>query len=203
VKSLPREAMPQLLQAGWALESAVAPESSVTAGELASLRSDLYQVDLTGITERYLDVIGKVRDLGIAFSDRRAVKVMKLLAASALLCGRRAANPSDLWVLRYVWDSEEQIEPLGALINGVLEQHAGALARHPLASAQRQPDAEELARQLDAIEKQLGGKQLSLTVAARLREQVADLADRSAWLGDVQARDFLLGRSRKLLERLG
>ena len=34
---------------------------------------------------------------------------MKLLAASALLCGRRIANASDLWVLRYVWDREEQI----------------------------------------------------------------------------------------------
>ena len=52
-----------------------------------------------------------MRDLGIAFSDRRAVKGQKLLAASAVLCGRdRGEQPADLWVLRYVWDREEQIE---------------------------------------------------------------------------------------------
>jgi hypothetical protein len=54
----------------------------------------------------------RLRDLGIAFSDRRAVKVLKLIAASAVLCGRQQAIGADLWVLRYVWDRVEQIAPL-------------------------------------------------------------------------------------------
>jgi hypothetical protein len=57
--------------------------------------------------------------LGLAFSDRRAVKVLKLVAASAVLCGRTVAAASDLWVLCYVWDREEQIESLAALVNGI------------------------------------------------------------------------------------
>src|SRR5436853_2551280 len=42
VKNLKAEAMPGLLRAGWALESAAAPESTVSAEELAGLRGDLY-----------------------------------------------------------------------------------------------------------------------------------------------------------------
>jgi MoxR-like ATPase len=203
VKNLKRDAMPHLLQAGWSLESAVALESGVSADELNALAGRIPQVDLAGVLEPYIDVVFKVRDLGIAFSDRRAVKVLKLLGASALLCGRDRTNPSDLWVLRYVWDREEQIEPLGALINGVLENYAEEPSRHPLASAQPSPDGDELARQLDAVEKQLQEGKLTLSALARLKEQVGDVADQAAWLPDAKSRTFLLDRTRHCLERMG
>jgi MoxR-like ATPase len=203
VRNLRPEAMPRLLQAGWALENAPPPEASVTTAELASLHVQLYRVDLAPVTGPYIELVGKVRDLGIAFSDRRSVKVLKLLAASALLCGRGSANPSDLWVLRYVWDREEQIEPLAALVNGVLEQHAEAPDRHPLAEAQARPDAEDLARRLDDLERHLDGTRPGLSILARLREQATDLADQAAWLSDLKSRDHLLARARTYLERLG
>src|SRR5262249_31697040 len=153
-----REAMPRLLEAGWALERATPPESAVAAADLAALAGHVHDVDLSGIMEAYTEVVFKVRDLGIALSDRRCVKVLKLLAASALLCGRGAAIVSDFWVLRYVWDREEQIEPLAALINGVLEQHAEEPARHALAAVQPVPDGEDLARQLRSLEEELNGE---------------------------------------------
>jgi len=203
VDNLRREAMPRLLTAGWALESAEPPESSVSAADLRELARQVYRVDLSGIAERYAEVVFKVRDLGIALSDRRAVKVMKLVAASAVLCGRQAATASDLWVLRYVWDREEQIGPLASLVAAVLEPQAGDPTAHPLAAVPERVDGEELARQLDAVGAELQDGPLSLTAAARLRERVADLADRAAWLPDDAARGHLLGRTAKLLERLG
>ena len=203
VKNLKSEAMPALLRAGWALESACAPESPVTADELAGLHADLFRVDLAGVQEPYMELVFKVRDLGVALSDRRAVKILKLLAASALLCGRSDCNASDLWVLRYVWDREEQIEPLAALVNGALEQTGQGAARHPLAVVQAVPDAEDLARQLGAIEGQIDGVPLSLSATARLREQLGDLADRAAWLADTDSRGHLVERARRCLERLG
>src|SRR5262245_11421140 len=102
VQNLKRDAMPRLLDAGWALERATPPESAVAAADLAALAGHVHDVDLSGIMEAYTEVVFKVRDLGIALSDRRCVKVLKLLAASALLCGRGAAIVSDFWVLRYV-----------------------------------------------------------------------------------------------------
>jgi MoxR-like ATPase len=203
VKNLKPEAMPQLLRAGWALETSPAPSAEVTAADLAALSGQLYQADLSGVLEPYTQAVFKVRDLGIAFSDRRAVKVLKLLAASALLCGRRSPDASDLWVLRYVWDREEQIEPLAALVNGLLEQHGGGAERHPLARVEAEPDGEDLARQLDAVEQQIRAGKLTLSVVARLKERVTDLADRAAWLSDTEGRGYLLERTRKCLEQLG
>jgi MoxR-like ATPase len=202
VDNLPRDAMPQLLRAGWELERGEPAESSVTASELDALRFEVFRVDLTPATEAYREAVFKVRDLGIALSDRRAVKVMKLVAASAVLCGRGAAQPSDLWVMRYVWDREEQIAALSSLVNGILEQHAAEAGRHVLAQPRKAVSGEELSRQIDALEKELDGK-LSLSAAARLRERLAGLADQAAWLGDARARDHLLQRTRQCLTRLG
>jgi MoxR-like ATPase len=202
VDNLPRDAMPRLLLAGWELERGEPAESSVTAAELDRLRHEVFQVELTPAAEAYREAVFKVRDLGIDLSDRRAVKVLKLVAASALLCGRTTAQASDLWVLRYVWDREEQIEPLAALVNGILEQHAAEPDRHALAEPRRTISGEELSRQIDALEGELSG-QLTLSAAARLRERLAGLADQAAWLGDAQARDHLLRRTRQCLSRLG
>ena len=46
---------------------------------------------ISEVTERYAEVVFRLRDLGIAFSDRRAVKGLKLVSASAVLCGRDKA----------------------------------------------------------------------------------------------------------------
>src|SRR5262245_59099656 len=104
VDNLPRAATPRLLEAGWALEQAGRPAAAVTADDLRRLSRALYEVDLRPVLDLYTETIHKVRDMGVAFSDRRAVKAQKLVAASAILCKRMKATASDLWVLRYVWD---------------------------------------------------------------------------------------------------
>src|SRR5262249_29756184 len=154
----------------------VPAESSVSADDLRSLARQIYQVDLAAVSELYAETVFKVRDLGVAFSDRRAIKVMKLLAASAVLCGRLKAQASDLWVLRYVWDREEQIGPLASLVNGILEQHRDEERTHPLAAVPERVDAEELAGHLNALEQECEKDHLSLTALARLRERATDLA---------------------------
>ncbi|HWE40628.1 MAG TPA: AAA family ATPase [Isosphaeraceae bacterium] len=205
VENLPRAAMPKLLTAGWELESAGPIASGVNADDLRALADGVRRVDLSAVAGPYAEVVFKVRDLGVAFSDRRAVKALKLLAASAVLCGRTAAEPADLWVLRYVWDREEQIEPLRSLIDKVLESAFDESSSHPLARPPERVDAEDLARRLDEAAGELGrgGQGLGLAALARLRERVADLADRAAWVADEPARKHLLERSARLLKRLG
>jgi MoxR-like ATPase len=202
VDNLRREEMPRLLAAGWEMERAPLPASSVSASDLRSLSRKVMEVDFSAAADLYAETVFKVRDLGIALSDRRAVKVMKLLAASAILCGRAKALPSDLWVLRYVWDREEQIGPLASLVNGILEALADEPDAHPLASVPGKVDGEELARQLDDVDAELARKPLSLATVARLRERVADLADRAAWVPDEAARKHLLGRTGHYLKQL-
>jgi MoxR-like ATPase len=204
VEPLPRDHMGALLDAGWALERDGSIDDGgprVTAGDLRTLAKQVMDVDLAPIRELYADAAFKVRDLGVAFSDRRAVKVLKLVAASAVLSGRSAANGSDLWVLRYVWDREEQIAPLTSLVEGLLRQQP-ADRPHTLAATPERIDGEQLARELAEAEARLNGKS-SLAELARLREQVARVADRAAWVTDDAARRHLTEKAGTLLQRIG
>jgi MoxR-like ATPase len=202
VSNLPRDNMNQLLRAGWELERPVGVKHAVSSADLRKLAAMLWEVDLSRVGEAYTDAVFKVRDLGIDFSDRRAVKVQKLLAASALLCGRTRAEASDLWVLRYVWDREEQIGPLRALVNGLLEQTESAQG-HPLSRPAERVDAEQLSRELDAVAAEVGNGGLTLSGVARARERLAGLSDQCAWVEDGNAREHLAGRARELLAKLG
>jgi MoxR-like ATPase len=203
VDNLNRDQLPRLLDAGWELERASPLESSVSAADLRNLAQQIYHVELTGIAERYADVVSKVRDLGVALSDRRAVKVLKLVAGSALLCGRSKAQVSDFWVFRYVWDREEQVAPLKALVGGVIEPHAQESDTHPLAAVPDRVDGEEIARQIDAMSAEVRGQSLGLAALARLRERLTDLSDRVAWLSDDAARRHLNDRIGEILKRVG
>src|SRR5438128_4162270 len=53
VENLPRAAMPRLLEAGWALETAALPQATVSAADLTELATRIHEVDLSGVLERY------------------------------------------------------------------------------------------------------------------------------------------------------
>jgi MoxR-like ATPase len=205
VDPIPRPQLPALLAAGWAIERDGAinsrPADAPSADDLRVMSAAVRRTDLTPVLEGYADAVGKVRDLGVALSDRRAVKVLKLVAASAVLCGRSAANRSDLWVLRYVWDRPEQIGPLASLVAGLLDG-APTEAAHPRAVPPEQIDPEALARELEQAEGALGAGP-KLVEVARLRERVQELADRAGWVADPTARGHLIERAGAILERLG
>lgn len=206
VDSLPRSQLPALLTAGWAIERdgkpADAEEHALSAHDLRDMARRARDVDLGGVLEAYSDAVMKVRDLGVSLSDRRAVKVLKLVAASAVMCGRAAAAVSDLWVLRYVWDRVEQIGPLGSLVSGLLDAAPAGDAPHPRSARPEQVDAEELARELDQVERDLAPG-LKLVDAVRARERVQTVADRATWVNDSAGRAHLLKRAGTLLEKLG
>jgi MoxR-like ATPase len=203
VDNLRRAEMPRLLAAGWELEQAGPIESSLSAADLRTMARAVYRVELQSITERYAEVVWKVRDLGVALTDRRAIKVLKLVAASAVLCGRAEAGVSDFWVLRYVWDREEQVAPLAALVAGVIEPHSGEPATHALAASPERVDPEQLARQLEELSGEIRSRKLGVAAASRARERLTDLTDRAAWLADGPARQHLVDRARDLLKYLG
>lgn len=206
VDALPRPQLPALLAAGWAIERNGKPAADTgaapTAADLRELSARARGVDLGAVLELYADAVGKVRDLGVGLSDRRAVKVLKLVAASAVMCGRDAANASDLWVLRYVWDRAEQIGPLGVLVSGVLDRAGHTDAPHPRAARPEAADPEALAAELATAERELAAAP-KLVELARLREHVQAVSDRAAWVTDATARGHLLAQAGALLKRLG
>lgn len=71
----------------------------------------------------YKGIVFQIRAEGITLSDRRVVKLLKLFAASALLDGRPQPDASDFFILKHIWNNEDQAAILEAIITPVLEAH--------------------------------------------------------------------------------
>ena len=125
----------QVLNAGWLLEQKNGSDRpSITTDEVRQIQQLIGTVDLSNIQAAYIELVQQLRNAGISVSDRRAVKLQRLIAASALLCKRTKAIQSDLWVLRYIWDTEEQIEIIANIVNNVVEADEEKEGQHPRAS---------------------------------------------------------------------
>lgn len=204
--NVPPEQLNQVLSAGWKLDMHRAETAaSVTTDDLRNLHRMLHDVDLSKLRVKYAELIQRLRHAGVQVSDRRAVKLQRLLAASALLCGRLEVNTTDLWVLRYVWDTEEQRDILASLVQDALER-AGEDERrqaHPRSSGADTVDAEQLARGLESLAERLAGGDLPATDRSYVRDQLGLLSGRCQWVVDAQQREFLEKRVEALWDQMG
>ena len=69
----------------------------------------------------YKGLVFQIRAEGVSMSDRRAIKLLKLFAASAMLDGRAAPDASDFFILRHIWNNLDQAEILDGIVGPVLE----------------------------------------------------------------------------------
>ncbi|MGE0758685.1 MAG: AAA family ATPase [Pirellulaceae bacterium] len=205
--SVAREELADVLVAGWRLDQQAA--ESRTAGfaltELRQLQQAVWSVDLEAIRQPYVELIHRLRHAGIAISDRRAVKLQRLMAASALLCGRSVVDPSDLWIMRYTWDMEEQQDVLKAVVQEVIRAtpHEPARARHPRSGGVDAPDPERLARDLERLSERATQEPGAELDRVYMRDQLGLLASRCQWISDEQPRRFLENQVNLLWEKLG
>jgi MoxR-like ATPase len=194
-----------VLTAGWKLD--VEREfgvSSVTVEDIRQLQQQLRRVNFDSTREAYVELVTQMRKAGMAISDRRAVKLQRMLAASALLCGRYEINQTDLWVLRYIWDTEEQQEILAGLVQEALAKasEADVSASHPRSQQGEQPNAELLARDLEQIADALRGE-AGETQRSSLRDQLSIITSRVQWISDSQQQQFLQQQLEPLWQQLG
>src|SRR5690349_21689752 len=85
--NVPGERLPDVLTAGWKLGSEAVAKSSVHFDELRSAQTALATIELGGVRKAFSELVHRIRHAGIPVSDRRAVKLQRVIAASALLCG--------------------------------------------------------------------------------------------------------------------
>jgi MoxR-like ATPase len=204
--NVPTEHLQNVLAAGWQLDTQAAPASAtMTTDQIRELQFLLRNVDLSAVRGPLGELVQRLRHAGLAVSDRRAVKLQRIIAASALLCGRLAAQISDLWVVRHIWDTEEQVEVLQALVNDALKRgdSAGERNSHPRARGDSGPDPESLARDLERMAQRLGEDGLADHERSFLGDQLGILAGRCPWVQDEQKRTFLQTRVDELWQRLG
>jgi MoxR-like ATPase len=76
----------------------------------------------------YKSLVFQIRAEGVSLSDRRVVKLLKLMAASAWFDGRATADVSDLFILKHTWNTLEQAEILDGIVAPVLD---GYFRAHP------------------------------------------------------------------------
>jgi MoxR-like ATPase len=204
--NVPEDGLAQVLATGWKLEGVrTQTQAELHVDDLRKLQSIVKNVDLVTIRPQYADLIRRMRKAGIDISDRRAVKVQNLIAASAILCGRLAANPTDMWVLRYVWNSEEEQDILAALVKQALDEATGddQAVGHPQSQVGEAPDAEQLSSDLQAIAKALEQAELPAAERSLLQDRLALLSARCQWVKNSYQRTQLEQMTTDLWTRLG
>ncbi|AKU99028.1 Putative 2-component regulator [Labilithrix luteola] len=104
-----------LLEAGWSGE-AVAPrddgETNVggeptSMADVDALSRAAFAMNLTNVRPALARAVRTLRAAGIEWSDRRVVRVQRLVAAAAVLAGRSEATDADLWPLVFALPTEE------------------------------------------------------------------------------------------------
>ncbi|MBL4634686.1 MAG: AAA family ATPase [Kofleriaceae bacterium] len=72
---------------------------------------------------KYKGLVFQIRSEGITISDRRAVKILKLFAASALFDGRSEPHDGDFFILRHMWNTFDQADLLEEIVNPVVDNY--------------------------------------------------------------------------------
>lgn len=182
----------QVLDAGWKLEQPTSSQhQTIASGDLFILQKMITQINLDDIRKEYIELIQKLRNAGISVSDRRAVKLQRLIAGSALLCKRDTAILSDFWVLRYIWDTEEQIEVLAEIVNQVIQKDSASEKQHPRAVEKGAPDADELMKELQKLSEKWDQEQTQASERAIIKDRLRHLNARSEWLSNETQRTFV------------
>lgn len=211
-ENVPTEMLSSVLEAGWQLQStAPSTQPAISVGQLQDLQACIPLVDVSRVRKTYVNLIQRLRNAGIEISDRRAVKLQRLSAASALLCQRDYVHPSDLWILRYVWDTLEQIEVLNGIVNEFIQasddvqdekQESQQVKTHPRAQSNDAPDPQLISNELDQIESQVVESEKNPNLRSWLRDRLGLLLARIEWIVQDEPREFLKRRVSDLLTRL-
>nr|WP_322624567.1 AAA family ATPase [uncultured Flavobacterium sp.] len=192
----------QVLLAGWALENNIAKETTgISPDEVKELQLQCRNIDLSAIREDYVNLVHTLRSTGVAVSDRRAVKLQNLIAASALLCGRTEAILSDLWVLKYIWDTEEQIEVLEGIVNAVIQKDT-ATGAHPQALYNKVPDPEEVIREVRLLAAKWEEAGHSYEAQNVVKDKLRFLQTRCDWIKNGEQKQFIQNEIEALWQKI-
>lgn len=181
----------EVLIAGWKLEHQKSENTlKISADEIRELQMLCKNVDLNPIRNAYIDLIHSLRNTGIKVSDRRAVKLQNLIAASAFICGRTEAILSDLWVLKYIWDTEEQIEILAGIINVVIEKDTSVNA-HPQAFYNKIPNPNDVIKEVRFLTEEWNKESLSLEEKNVIKDKLRYVQTRCDWIHQQEQKQFI------------
>ncbi len=193
----------KVLNAGWLLEQRNGLEApSISAAEIKEMQGMIAEVELAGVRPAYISLIQKLRNSGLAVSDRRAVKLQRLMAASALICKRKHVIQSDMWVLRYIWDTHEQREVIGSIVHAAVEADPEKHNQHPRANLSAAPDAEEIYREITQMAEQWDQPATSIADKSLIKDRLRYLNGRAEWIVNDTQRIYVQKPINALWEKI-
>lgn len=133
------ERLEDLLNQGWQLElQRIKAARSAASGReitrvlpgvkidaLKALNGCLAEVDSRPVQPLYAHMVRELRAEGIALSDRRVIKGLKLIAAATLLREATVAEPRDLWPLNHCWSRPEEAQAIQAVVQPRVAEDGG------------------------------------------------------------------------------
>ncbi|MEM0001896.1 MAG: AAA family ATPase [Desulfurococcaceae archaeon] len=110
VKPVSEDKWLQLVEASWKIEKEGyrAPQPVLSMEDLKYINSMILSIDVSKVKHTLIKMYAVLEDQGIHLTDRRKGKVLKTIAAHALLNGRTTAVEEDLAVLKYVAPSTRE-----------------------------------------------------------------------------------------------
>ena len=160
----------ELIQCGWQQERQkirdghqISLNNVTDSNTLRQLHQALNQVNFDAISRSYHEAIRRIRSEGIEISDRRAVKLLKLIAAASLRRGSLNAEEQDFHILRHCWNTREQVPHLEALLAPYLEKSAAG-------SRLRSRHLEALTAEITLLEKRAPGLSNDIDLADFLHQ---------------------------------
>ncbi|MEJ1241943.1 AAA family ATPase [Chryseolinea sp. T2] len=191
----------EVLVSGWNMERNHTERPTITPAEIIDLQQQSRKVDLAPVRKQLIDVIHNLRTTGIKVSDRRAVKIQNLIAASALISNRTTAALSDLWVLKYIWDTEEQIEILAGIIDSIIERDEEPNA-HPQARYNKVPNAEELMKEVQMLGARWESSNLSFEERNIVKDKLRYVQTRCNWVAKNEHKDHIQNEIDQLWKKM-
>ncbi|WP_426326751.1 AAA family ATPase [Pedobacter sp. R-06] len=180
-----------VLNAGWVLEQHNGSDKpAISVAEIASLQELTAKVDLQEVRPAYIELIHKMRNAGLQVSDRRAVKLQRMIAASALICKRNKAIPSDLWILKHIWDTEEQREIIANIVNVIIATDISE-NQHPRVKENTKPDAEEIYKEVQHLTEQWALPEIAMAERSSIKDRLVHLNNRCEWIGNEAQRKYV------------
>jgi MoxR-like ATPase len=196
------ERLNEVLLSGWKLEQKQTTEASeITIDDIKEIQQIAKTVELEQIRPQFLDLIFAMRNAGVKVSDRRAVKLQNLIAASALISNRTEAILADLWVLKHIWDNEEQIEILESLVSTVVDKVPDPKA-HILAYHNKKPNAELLMLEINALEEQWQNPLSTLQDKNIVKDKLRFLQNRCDWITEIEQKNYIQEHIDKLWKKI-
>jgi MoxR-like ATPase len=106
VSPVPDHQLELLLENGW-LADKQNIQHCADLSDLDNLSAAVNEVDLSDVQGILANAVRLLRKASIELSDRRIVKSQRLIAAAAVLAGRKKASDQDLWPIIYLIPTNE------------------------------------------------------------------------------------------------